>query len=1120
MTDLPPPDDATRAQIAAADPAGSVWLAANAGSGKTRVLTDRVAWLLLEGTAPERILCLTYTKAAAGEMQLRLFQRLSAWAMLPDDDLRRAITTLGARRGTIPTETLRRARTLFARAVETPGGLKIQTIHAFCAGLLRRFPLEAGVSPAFAEMDETATARLHAEVLDAMALEPATRPLVDAVATRLSDGEPSAFLAAVAGHREGLARPADEAHLRAVLGVGRDDAGAIRARVAGDGVLPLLETLLPAVAAERAKTMQALAPTLAAAIAAAPDARFDLLRQALLTRDLEPRRAPVTKGVTEAIGPDARDALDTLASELAEAHARIAALAALDRSLALHAFGPAFAARVETAKRARGWLDFDDLIARANHLLSTAAMAQWVLYRLDGGLDHILVDEAQDTSPGQWRLVQRLSAEFGAGLGARADVARTIFVVGDRKQSIYGFQGADLDAYTGMRDTFAAMLPPGGPVLRDHSLLHSFRSAPAILDLVDATFAGGGGVGEPPRHVAFHPRMPGRVDLWPVVEAEAEDRSDRDWHDPVDRPARNDPNVVLADRVADAIHAMIEARVPVGRGEDRRPVRPGDILILLQRRRALFHHVVHACKARGLDLAGADRLALTSDLAVRDLIAALSWAAVPADDLSLAAVLRSPLCAVSEAGLFALARGRGRETLWHRLERSGADPAGAAMLGDLLSIADVLRPYEMLQRILIRHDGRRRLLARLGAEAAEAIDALLGQALAYERLETPSLAGFLGWLGTTDVDVRRQAGAGSIRVMSVHGAKGLEAPVVILPETMVRRERVPSGVRRLPDGTVVWLPPSAGHSPATRALVEATKAADAAERDRLLYVAMTRAESWLIVGAAGDVGGAPEASWYGRVRAGMAARGAAPHAFPWGEGLRLEQGDWSPAGARAPARAAVGPAPGWLETPVAPPPQVPPRIVPSALPGAKALPGEGAMDAATATRRGTALHALLEHLPRLPRAAWDARAPAILARHAALAGDDPYPVLAEARAVLDDPALGFLFAPGTLAEAPFALSATAARPAVFGAMDRVVVTADRVLVVDFKSNAVIPSEPAGTPEGLLAQMAAYRMAAAGIWPGRRVEAAILWTRAPRLMALPDDLLARHEGAIDALAARP
>ena len=186
------PDDATRAQIGAANPEGSVWLAANAGSGKTRVLTDRVAWLLLEGTSPERILCLTYTKAAAGEMQNRLFARLGAWAMLPDDALRAEITRLGAARGTIAPERLRLARTLFARAIETPGGLKIQTIHAFCASLLRRFPLEAGVSPAFSEMDETATARLHAEVLDEMAADPATAPLVDAMAARLTDGEPSA----------------------------------------------------------------------------------------------------------------------------------------------------------------------------------------------------------------------------------------------------------------------------------------------------------------------------------------------------------------------------------------------------------------------------------------------------------------------------------------------------------------------------------------------------------------------------------------------------------------------------------------------------------------------------------------------------------------------------------------------------------------------------------------------------------------------------------------------------------------------------------------------------------------------------------------------------------------
>ncbi|CUH38818.1 ATP-dependent helicase/nuclease subunit A [Jannaschia seosinensis] len=1109
------PDAATRAQIGAADPAGSVWLAANAGSGKTRVLTDRVAWLLLERTPPERILCLTYTKAAAGEMQNRLFARLSEWAMLSDDRLREEITRLGAARGTISSEQLRHARTLFARAIETPGGLKIQTIHAFCASLLRRFPLEAGVSPAFAEMDETATARLHAEVLDEMGADPATRPLVDAVGRRISDAEPSGFLAQVAGLREALARPLDRDRLRAALGIADESREAVLEEITGDDTLDIIESLLGDAEDVPGKTFETLRAGLRDALAAGPQARFDRLTGLFLTAARAPRstgRWP--KAVREGDHGPLEELFNLLALRLADAHARIAAFVALEQTEALHAFGPAFLARVGARKAARGWLDFDDLIAGAKRLLTTSPMAQWVLFRLDGGIDHILVDEAQDTSPDQWQVIRRLAAEFGAGLGARPDVRRTIFVVGDRKQSIYAFQGADLAAFDRMHRVFGEMLPEEGPQLREHALLHSFRSSPAILDLVDATFAEGGGVGAPPEHIAFFADRPGRIDLWPAIPKEKDDNDDRLWHEPMDRPASDDADVILADRIADAIEDMLAARVPVGQGDRRRPVRPGDILILLQRRGALFHHIVRACKKRGLDLAGADRLRLSDDLAVRDLIAALAWADTPQDDLSLACILRSPLCGLSEQDLFALAHGR-RGRLWDAL-RDSDHVAAAGLVTDILRVADILRPYEILERILVKHDGRRRLIGRLGPESAEAIDALLGQALAYETLETPSLTGFLGWLESKDVELKRQPGSGTIRVMTVHGAKGLESPVVILPETMKRQPRGASGARALSDGTPVWMPAKANWSPAMAADAEAAALAEAAERDRLLYVAMTRAENWLIAGAAGEVGDARTDSWYNMIRAGMEAQGAQPHEFSAGAGLRIETGDWSP----APEATATPPAPqpvrpDWLEVPVAPPALVAPRIAPSDLPGAKTLPGEAGHDNEAALRKGTAIHALLEHLPGLTGAERADCARHILALHGdAEAGDPVAAWLAEAQAVLDAPDLAPVFAPGTLSEVPFALPATPDRPAIFGVMDRVIVAPDRVEVVDFKTNALIPDRPEDTPAGLRNQMAAYLEAAGAIWPGRTVTAAILWTAGPRLMVLPHEVVTPLDAAID------
>ncbi|PWJ22225.1 double-strand break repair helicase AddA [Jannaschia seohaensis] len=1092
-------DAATRAQIAAADPSGSVWLAANAGSGKTRVLTQRVAWLLLTGTPPERILCLTFTKAAAGEMQNRLYKQLGEWAMIPDEDLRARLYALGVRPGEVTSDQMRRARTLFARAIETPGGLKIQTIHAFCASLLRRFPLEAGVSPLFQEMDDAAATRLHAEILDAMSDGPEA-PLVDAMAKRLSDAEPSAFLAAVAKHWP-PGRPAlSEAALRMALGVGDDTEETIRDGVIGADMLDMVDDFLGDAEGAPGKTLSELVAGLKTVVQAAPEDRWDMLSGLLLTAKGEPRstgRWP--KAVLAGDHGPLPELFAAMAGRAADARRRLAALASLDYAQTLHAFAPAFTARLDAAKRARGWLDFDDQIDRARHLLSTSDMAQWVLFKLDGGLDHILVDEAQDTAPAQWDVIRALAAEFGAGQGARPDTLRTLFVVGDRKQSIYSFQGADPDAFDRMRAEFDRILPTEAAALRDHALLHSFRSSSTILALVDSVFARESGVGAPPEHIAFQPTLPGRIDLWAPIPKADEDNSDRRWFDPVDKPAPDDAEVVLARRIAAEIKEMIAARTPIVHKGERRAVQAGDILILLQRRAALFYHVIAACKAAGLDLAGADRLMLSDDLAVKDLVALLTWAASPGDDLALAAVLRSPLGGLSEEDLFELAHDRGKRPLWDVLRDSRHD---TSLFESVLSVADILRPYEILQRVLIRHDGRRRLLARLGSERAEAIDALLGQALAYEQLEVPSLTGFLGWLEAADIELKRQPGTGAIRVMSVHGAKGLEAPVVILPETQKRAPKGLTGVQVLDDGTPVWLPSKPGWSPAIAARAEAHAAAQAAERDRLLYVALTRAESWLIVCAAGEVGNGPEDSWWRAVEAGMDALGA-----PAGVDRRLEWGDWSPVEARdaAPEAPRAPPLPAWCRAPVPRPGLSRKPVAPSALPGPKALPGEG-QDTDAAMARGTAIHSLLEHLPTVPRHQREALAARLTADAEAVA---------EALAVLDDPALAHLFADGTLAEVPFVLPATGTHPGVAGTMDRILLTPGEALIVDFKSNAQVPPTPEAVPGGLLAQMGAYHAAATAIWPDRRIRLALLWTRTRRLMELPHAAVIAAWDAVDA-----
>ncbi|MBD0864278.1 MAG: double-strand break repair helicase AddA [Rhodobacteraceae bacterium] len=1119
-------DAATEMQVRAATPLASTWLAANAGSGKTRVLTDRVARLLLRGTNPQRILCLTYTKAAASEMQNRLFQRLGEWAMLPDDKLADALLKLGEDQG-LTQDILARARTLFARAIETPGGLKIQTIHSFCAALLRRFPLEAGVSPKFAEMAERASDLLGAEILDEMA-DGTDRPLIDGVAKYLSNQrDVEALLAAVKQGSTKFQIPRNRTDFARLFGAnpGRaiDD---ICADVFTPSTFALLDRCVskmrngsPTDVKNADRLARVTDPTLTGLIGletvlltgSGAKARFTAKIDVLPTRIL--RNGTMAEDMAE---------LNALMDRVETARSQRIAMDAMEKSDALHAFAQRFLAIYAERKQQRGWLDFDDLTQKARKLLNDQTVASWVLYRLDGGIDHILVDEAQDTSPDQWNVIEKLSQEFTRQESARGDIQRTIFVVGDKKQSIYSFQGAAPDAFDQMRAEFGTRLRKAGQNLQDLTLDFSFRSAPEILSIVDHIFAGQAEAGftDDGQHRAFKSNLPGRVDLWPVTP-KSDDAADTDWFDPVDLRSERHHYVVLADQVARNIHDMIQSGatvpVPVEGAEPgtfaRSPVSEGDFLILVQRRNKLFAEIIRACKSRGLQIAGADRLKAGTELAVKDLAATISFLATPEDSLSLACTLKSPIFGWTEQDLFSLAHHRKADHLWTALrEKRDLYPNTMAILDDLRNMSDFLRPYDLIERILTRHRGRQKLRARLGPEAEDGINALLSQALVYERSDVPSLTGFIAWMQSDDLEIKRQIGAASnqIRVMTVHGAKGLEAPIIILPDTGPRRDPPGDDILDI-DGIPVWKMSKKDDMPdAMREAYEAQIARQQHERQRLLYVALTRAEKWLIVAAAGELSKSGD-SWYQQVQAALDTVGAVPHDFGHGTGLRYEHPAWS----RLPVVRRHVSADDTPQMPAemyySPPPSSvrETSLSPSDLGGAKVVAGKNGRDADTAMDRGIAVHRLLEKLPTLPVPNRSAAATYILRDYT---GPDAEDILREATKIINTPTLGPLFGPHTLSEVT--MTARIGKHQMTGIADRVIVTADMVAVVDFKTNATVPKTASEVPDGILSQMGAYHTALAQIYPGREIALAILWTRTATLMLLSADL------ALDALARAP
>ena len=1138
----------TAQQLRAADPARSVWVAASAGTGKTKVLADRVLRLMLGGTAPQRILCLTFTKAAAAEMAVRVNQTLAEWAIAGEGALAKALADLTGE--TPDAARVDAARRLFAQVLDAPGGISIQTIHAFCQSLLARFPLEAGVPPHFQVMDERTSAEMLGAALESLYAE-----------ARVGDAALSGAFAAVTAQmsEEGFAElagklVAERARLRRVLALagGLDSALAALRRRLGVGPDDTEDSILAAAVVEDAFDGEGLrqaagaldsgtdsdrsrAAALLDWLAAAPDGRaggFAGYRALYLTQAGDVRKRLATKGAIDA-WPAVAAVLAAEAARLAAVGERLKAVVVADATGALLRLGAALLGLYQREKAARARLDYDDLILSARALLTRPGIAPWVLFKLDGGIDHILVDEAQDTNPEQWEVIGALAAEFFAGEGAR-EVSRTVFAVGDVKQSIFSFQGADPDAFAAMREHFAARAEGAGRPLVPVALEVSFRSTAAVLAAVDAVFASDAarvGValdGRPIRHLAHRAGQAGLVELWPAAAPrEADDPPP--WALPVAAHPGDSPRARLARLIASRIRDWTGpgAAGPGATGsgawlESRgRQVHPGDVLVLVRRRSAFVEELVRELKERGVPVAGVDRMVLTDQIAVMDLVALGAFLLLPEDDLTLATVLKSPLLGLDEDQLFALAHDR-KGTLWRALgRRRDEDPAFAAAhrwLAGLRAQVDFRRPYELFAEMLT-HGGRRQLLGRLGPDAAEPIDEFLALALEYERSGPPSLQGFLHWLAAGRSEVKRELdrGRGTVRVMTVHGAKGLQAPIVFLPDTL----QAPRQDEALlwPEDTVIW-PPRRAHEEAVSAAARtAARMRRDAEYRRLLYVAMTRAEDRLYV-CGWHTGKAPPADcWYDMVRDGLTGTAAA-EVFDFtgeidggwaGHGLSLVGPQTKKAKPEAPSPVPSSGAalPAWVGMPPAAEP-APSRPLAPSRPEA----GEPAVrsplldDDGARFRRGIIIHQLLE---MLPDSAPEARAEACrryLSRAAlGLGAADREAIAAETLAVLAEPAFAPLFGPGSRAEVP--VTGAIGDLVISGQIDRLLVTPDAVTILDYKTNRPPPAAPGQVSAHYLRQMAAYRGLLREIYPDRPVRCALLWTDGPRLMALPDGILDPH-----------
>jgi ATP-dependent helicase/nuclease subunit A len=1104
---------------------------ASAGTGKTRVLADRVLRLLLAGSDPRQLLCLTFTKAAAAEMVARVQNDLGRLAVRPEEDLEKELAELLGRPATATERT--RARTLLAQVLDLPAGLPIMTIHGFCQSLLKRFPLEAGVVPHFEVLDPRSAADLLrealAEVLSSRRGE--IRDALDCLAvligeTTLAEGLAAlrenrlrlgALLAGHGGEVERLIAAVARA-LGGPPGSGVEqvcEQAAVDPEIDHPGLLEAARALATGAASDIAR-----ARTIADWLAADRHERmrtWPAYEAVFLTARRQPRQKDLITRACAGAGPQVAAALLAEQTRLARWVEREKAAAVALRTAALLRVGAAVLEAYERRKAESSALDFDDLIACSRRLLEQPGMGAWVQYKLDQQIDHLLVDEGQDTSPEQWAIIEALCAEFFTGEGARS-IPRTLFVVGDEKQSIMSVQGADVATYRRCRQRFAARVQSGGQPWREEPLGRSFRSARPILDLVDAVFAEpevrDGVVSEDrwPAHECFRTAMPGLVEVWPLIETEPVAKADG-WQLPDQHEASDRGEACVAQAIAQRIFEWRRDRVPLP--STGQPIRAGDVMVLLPRRGILQELLIRHLKQLQVPVAGADRLALTDEIAVCDLVALGDALLLPEDDLALAAVLRSPLFGLSEDALFELAYDRGGATLYERLRAAGdRPPFGDAhtRFAALLAQVDFLPPFEFYARLLGEGGGRKRLLARLGPAAEEPIEAFLAQALAFEQSHPPSMQAFLHWLRADTTELIRDPDRprDEVRVLTCHGAKGLEAPIVFIADATF----VPSTRDRLlwtePDGLPLWRVAGDLQDPSSRAAEQRALQAQQQEHRRLLYVALTRAKEHLIV-AGWQRRNQSGSTWYDWISAGMARLGAERVPSPALNGAVLRYGNrriCGPAqlGLALPEEAIRAPEPPWLTRPARAPTPVRP-LQPSRM--AEEEPAALSPLSATAGgryRRGRLIHRLLQSLPGQPQ---QCRA-ALLARALAdptlgLSADEQAEIGDEIGRILHDPRLAGLFEPGSRAEVP--LAGMQDDQPVFGQVDRLAVGPDEVLVIDYKTDRLVPATAAEVPLAYRRQMAAYRALLRQIYPGREVRCALLWTAEPRLMILEDAALA-------------
>ena len=1062
------------AQKKALAPKHSIWLSANAGTGKTQVLTGRVLRLLLENVAPQKILCVTFTNAAAAEMSARIRHKIAEWVQMDEAALQTTLTDILERKA--EPKHLEKAHALFAEIVDRPDALNIKTLHGFCQSLLAQFPLEAGISPGFRVLDEEEATLLKKTVFAQTVQLPQLHASISFLAAQLRDNEIFELIEKACAMQKKL-RP-QLAEIQQKL---KQDANAdIRIHKTTN-----LQALAQAWEESESKEELARGREVRNWLENGEENWRDYVA-IFTTQKGEPLKNLCVKATAKKYPQ-----LEEIAREEQQRALQIAEQMAVketaERTIHLLHVLHFFFDLLDQEKAKAQALEYDDLIVKTKALLESQEASLWVRYKLEGGIHHLLLDEAQDTSPEQWAIVEAICEDFFAGEGI-TQAERTLFVVGDPKQSIYRFQGADTALFHGQQALFQARAIAAEKQFAPETLALSYRSTESVLRLVDGVLAHTNmqkRLGETlyPKHDLHRKQQAGQVVLWPIV-AEEKEADAEGWILPDNRKIPADPQRKLVAAICETVAGWLnEGRLLEAKG---RPIMAGDILILMRERGVLMDRLVRGLKQRGVAVAGVDRLKLKQHIWVQDLLALARFLLLPQDDFSLACILKSPLLSLNEDDLYMLSHARGEETLWQRLQQSAHQEA-IVRLKEYLRLTDFLPPFELFMHVLETDHATARAMARMGEEIEDITRAFLDQALEYEKNYTPSLEGFVQWMEQREVEIKRtpELAGNKLRILTIHSAKGLQAPVVILADAA---RSVNTQAQRaslyMDDENFLWLKdtlPKAG-----KKLKDEEKSSNEAENARKLYVALTRAEDELYITGWQTLSAAKDDWWAKTVAEVMEQEKAeeilAPSAFGgMAKQLYNPQRELAVAKQKKEKSNVASAIPEFLSRPAKREEMMQlVAVTKSPLPLREGL-GEGSSIAtgpltltlslegrgdSSSVARGIEIHRQLEH------------------------GENVSPEVAR---VMSHPEFSAYFNPAV------SLAEVAVRGNGFsGRIDRVVVLPEEVILLDFKTAREVPQN---VPVEYQRQMGIYRDLLAPLYPGKAIRAGLLYTVTPEILWL-------------------